>query len=195
MEKACRTPVTSPGECALRRTVRPTGRVRPALRAAALRSAHAELRRGPARSRRPGVLLRLLAARRGAAAPRGAERQPRVALPGGTLGRGALRLRRRRRLRPPDGDIPEGALSPPVRRVGVFCGGGSIGLMGVLADHALAAGGSVTGVIPHGLAARELAHRGVADMRVVPTMHARKAAMASLADGFVALPGGMGTLE
>ena len=81
------------------------------------------------------------------------------------------------------------------RGIGVVFGGGSIGLMGVLADHALAAGGSVTGVIPHGLAARELAHRGVADMRVVPTMHARKALMASLADGFVALPGGIGTLD
>jgi uncharacterized protein (TIGR00730 family) len=53
----------------------------------------------------------------------------------------------------------------------------------------------VTGVIPHGLAARELAHRGVSDMRVVSTMHARKALMARLADGFVALPGGIGTLE
>jgi hypothetical protein len=79
--------------------------------------------------------------------------------------------------------------------MGVVFGGGSVGLMGVLADHALAAGGRVTGVIPHGLAARELAHRGVADMRVVPTMHARKALMAELADGFVALPGGVGTLE
>jgi uncharacterized protein (TIGR00730 family) len=67
--------------------------------------------------------------------------------------------------------------------------------MGVLADQALAAGGEVTGVIPHGLAARELAHRGVADMRVVSTMHARKALMAELADGFVALPGGIGTFE
>lgn len=81
------------------------------------------------------------------------------------------------------------------RGIGVVFGGGSVGLMGVLADHALAAGGRVTGVIPHGLAARELAHRGVADMRVVPTMHARKALMAELADGFVALPGGIGTFE
>jgi uncharacterized protein (TIGR00730 family) len=81
------------------------------------------------------------------------------------------------------------------RGLGVVYGGGSVGLMGVLADHALAAGAAVTGVIPHGLAARELAHRGVSDMRVVPTMHARKALMASLADGFVALPGGMGTFE
>jgi uncharacterized protein (TIGR00730 family) len=81
------------------------------------------------------------------------------------------------------------------RRIGVVFGGGSVGLMGVLADHVLAGGGAITGVIPHGLAARELAHRGVADMRVVPTMHARKALMADLADGFVALPGGIGTLE
>jgi len=81
------------------------------------------------------------------------------------------------------------------RGMGVVFGGGSVGLMGVLADELLASGGAVTGVIPHGLAARELAHRGVADMRVVPTMHARKALMAELADGFVALPGGMGTLE
>lgn len=81
------------------------------------------------------------------------------------------------------------------RGIGVVFGGGSIGLMGVLADQALAAGGSVVGVIPHGLAARELAHRGVADMRVVATMHARKALMAELADGFVALPGGIGTFE
>jgi uncharacterized protein (TIGR00730 family) len=81
------------------------------------------------------------------------------------------------------------------RGIGVVFGGGSVGLMGVLADAALAGGGAVTGVIPHGLAARELAHRGVADMRVVPTMHARKALMAELADGFVALPGGIGTLE
>ncbi len=81
------------------------------------------------------------------------------------------------------------------RGIGVVFGGGSVGLMGVLADEVLAGGGALTGVIPHGLAARELAHRGVADMRVVPTMHARKALMAELADGFVALPGGVGTLE
>jgi uncharacterized protein (TIGR00730 family) len=81
------------------------------------------------------------------------------------------------------------------RGIGVVFGGGSIGLMGVLADQVLAGGGAVTGVIPHGLAARELAHRGVVDMRIVPTMHARKALMADLADGFVALPGGIGTLD
>jgi uncharacterized protein (TIGR00730 family) len=79
--------------------------------------------------------------------------------------------------------------------VGVVFGGGSIGLMGVLADAALAAGGEVVGVIPHALAARELAHRAVPDMRVVPSMHARKALMAELSDAFIALPGGLGTLE
>ncbi len=81
------------------------------------------------------------------------------------------------------------------RGLGLVYGGGSVGLMGVLADAVLAAGGSVIGVIPHGLAARELAHRGVSDLRVVPSMHARKALMAELADGFVALPGGIGTFE
>jgi len=81
------------------------------------------------------------------------------------------------------------------RGIGVVFGGGSIGLMGVVADAALAAGGDVVGVIPHALAARELAHRKVADMRVVPSMHARKALMADLSDGFIALPGGLGTFE
>jgi uncharacterized protein (TIGR00730 family) len=81
------------------------------------------------------------------------------------------------------------------REIGLVFGGGSVGLMGVVADAALAAGGDVVGVIPHGLAARELAHRRVGDMRVVPSMHARKALMAELADGFVALPGGLGTFE
>ena len=86
-----------------------------------------------------------------------------------------------------------GALA--ARGVGIVFGGGSVGLMGVLADEALAAGAEVIGVIPHGLVAREVAHRGVRDQRVVPTMHARKALMAELADAFVALPGGIGTLE
>jgi len=81
------------------------------------------------------------------------------------------------------------------RGIGLVFGGGSVGLMGVVADAVLAGGGQAIGVIPHGLAARELAHRGVPDMRVVPTMHARKALMAELADGFVALPGGMGTFD
>jgi uncharacterized protein (TIGR00730 family) len=81
------------------------------------------------------------------------------------------------------------------RGIGLVFGGGSVGLMGVVADAVLAGGGDVVGVIPRGLAARELAHKGVADMRVVPTMHARKALMAELADGFAALPGGIGTFE
>jgi uncharacterized protein (TIGR00730 family) len=81
------------------------------------------------------------------------------------------------------------------RSVGLVYGGGSVGLMGVLADAALAAGGEVIGVIPRGLARRELAHAGITSMRVVDSMHERKALMASLVDGFVALPGGLGTLE
>jgi hypothetical protein len=67
--------------------------------------------------------------------------------------------------------------------------------MGVLADAVLAAGGSAVGVIPHGLVAREVGHRGLTDLRVVPTMHARKALMAELSDAFLALPGGFGTFE
>ena len=81
------------------------------------------------------------------------------------------------------------------RGVALGTGGGSVGLMGVVADAALAAGAEVIGVIPHGLVAREVAHRGLSEQRVVPTMHARKAVMAGLADAFVALPGGFGTLE
>jgi uncharacterized protein (TIGR00730 family) len=81
------------------------------------------------------------------------------------------------------------------RGLGLVFGGGSIGLMGIVAEAVLASRGEVVGVIPHALAARELAHRGVADMRVVPSMHARKALMAELSDVFVALPGGLGTLE
>lgn len=79
--------------------------------------------------------------------------------------------------------------------VGVVYGGGHVGLMGVVADAALAAGGEVTGVIPRRLADREVAHAGVTDLRVVETMHERKALMNELADGFVVLPGGLGTLE
>ena len=67
--------------------------------------------------------------------------------------------------------------------------------MGVLADAVLQAGGHVIGVIPEALAAREVAHRGLPDLRVVRSMHERKATMADLADGFIALPGGLGTLE
>lgn len=81
------------------------------------------------------------------------------------------------------------------RGLGLVFGGGSIGLMGVLADAALAAGADVIGVIPQALMTKEIAHQGVSDLRVVGSMHERKALMADLSDGFVALPGGYGTLE
>ncbi len=74
-------------------------------------------------------------------------------------------------------------------------GGGCVGLMGVLADAMLAHGGRVIGVIPHTLMVREVGHRGLTELKVVDSMHERKAAMAELSDGFVALPGGFGTLE
>ncbi|MGA8482634.1 MAG: TIGR00730 family Rossman fold protein [Chthoniobacterales bacterium] len=74
-------------------------------------------------------------------------------------------------------------------------GGGRAGLMGVVADAVLAAGGKVTGVIPRALVNQEIAHSGLTQLLVVPTMHERKAKMADLADGFIALPGGVGTLE
>jgi uncharacterized protein (TIGR00730 family) len=79
--------------------------------------------------------------------------------------------------------------------VGLVYGGASVGLMGVLANAVLAGGGEALGVIPHGLAAREVAHTGLTELFVVNSMHERKALMADLADGFVALPGGLGTLE
>lgn len=74
-------------------------------------------------------------------------------------------------------------------------GGGSVGLMGVIADAVLYAGGHVIGVIPEMLATEELLHTGVPDMRRVDSMHTRKATMAELADAFIAMPGGYGTLE
>ncbi len=74
-------------------------------------------------------------------------------------------------------------------------GGAHVGTMGALADAALAAGGEVIGVIPGHLVAAEVAHQGLTDLRVVASMHERKALMADLADGFIALPGGLGTLE
>jgi uncharacterized protein (TIGR00730 family) len=77
----------------------------------------------------------------------------------------------------------------------VVYGGASVGLMGVLADSVLSEGGEIIGVIPGKLVAREIAHRGLTELRVVETMHERKAVMAELADAFVALPGGLGTLE
>jgi uncharacterized protein (TIGR00730 family) len=79
--------------------------------------------------------------------------------------------------------------------IGLVYGGAGVGLMGVLADSVLAGGGDVVGVIPRHLLAREIAHTGVADMRVVETMHERKALMAELGDAFIALPGGAGTLD
>lgn len=79
--------------------------------------------------------------------------------------------------------------------IGVVYGGGRAGLMGALADAALAAGGHVTGVIPAQLVEREVAHEGLPDLRVVGSMHERKALMAELSDAFVAVPGGIGTLE
>ena len=81
------------------------------------------------------------------------------------------------------------------RRRGIVFGGGRIGLMGALADEALACGGEVIGVIPRQLMEREVAHESLTDLHVVATMHERKALMAQLADAFVALPGGIGTLE
>jgi len=77
----------------------------------------------------------------------------------------------------------------------IVYGGGSVGLMGVVADAALAAGGKVIGVIPEFLATRELLHTGLTELHVVSSMHTRKAMMADLADAFVALPGGLGTFE
>jgi uncharacterized protein (TIGR00730 family) len=81
------------------------------------------------------------------------------------------------------------------RGIRIVYGGGSVGLMGAVADGALAAGGRVTGVITRQLVDKELAHRRVDDMRVVATMHERKMIMAGEADGFIALPGGYGTLD
>lgn len=81
------------------------------------------------------------------------------------------------------------------RKLGVVYGGGAIGLMGVLADAVLEAGGEVHGVIPHALFSREIGHHGLTELHVVNSMHERKQLMADLADGFIALPGGFGTFE
>jgi hypothetical protein len=78
---------------------------------------------------------------------------------------------------------------------GLVYGGGAVGLMGVVADAAMAAGGEVIGVIPETLMKREVGHRRITRLHVVQTMHERKAMMASLSDGFLVLPGGYGTLE
>jgi uncharacterized protein (TIGR00730 family) len=81
------------------------------------------------------------------------------------------------------------------RGIGVVYGGSRIGMMGAVADAALAAGGEVIGVIPRRLVDREVAHGGLTEQRVVETLHERKAEMAATSDGFIALPGGLGTLE
>jgi uncharacterized protein (TIGR00730 family) len=81
------------------------------------------------------------------------------------------------------------------RGLGLVYGGGRVGLMGAVADGALAGGGEVVGVIPRALVERELAHGGLSELHVVGSLHERKALMAELADGFVALPGGFGTLD
>jgi uncharacterized protein (TIGR00730 family) len=81
------------------------------------------------------------------------------------------------------------------RGIGLVYGGASIGLMGKVANAALAAGGEVTGVIPKALVREEVVHTGLTDLRIVDSMHARKAEMEQLSDGFMALPGGIGTLE
>ena len=81
------------------------------------------------------------------------------------------------------------------RGLGLVFGGGRIGLMGVVADAALSRGGEVIGVIPDGLKRKELGHQGVTKLHVVGSMAARKELMADLSDGFIALPGGLGTLD
>ena len=81
------------------------------------------------------------------------------------------------------------------RGVGLIYGGANVGLMGVVADAALAGGGRVVGVIPHVLVDLEVAHKGVSELHVVDTMHTRKRLMGELADAFLILPGGFGTLE
>lgn len=81
------------------------------------------------------------------------------------------------------------------RGIGIVYGGGHVGLMGVVADAAMAAGGEVIGVIPQSLADAEVAHRELTRLEVVENMHERKARMAQLSDAFVALPGGIGTME
>jgi len=81
------------------------------------------------------------------------------------------------------------------RKLGIVYGGGNVGLMGVLADAALARGGEVIGVIPQKLVDKEVAHHGVTELLVVETMHERKALMNDLSDAFLALPGGFGTLD
>lgn len=81
------------------------------------------------------------------------------------------------------------------RGIGLVYGGASVGVMGAVADGALEHGGSVIGVLPHFFATKEVAHRGLEELLIVDSMHERKARMAELSDGFIALPGGWGTIE
>jgi uncharacterized protein (TIGR00730 family) len=81
------------------------------------------------------------------------------------------------------------------RGIALVYGGAAIGLMGAVADGALAAGGRVVGIIPRALIAREIGHPGLSELRMVESMHERKALMADLSDGFIGLPGGVGTME
>ena len=81
------------------------------------------------------------------------------------------------------------------RKIGLVYGGAKVGVMGALADAALDAGGNVIGIIPQSLVDFEVAHDGLTDLRIVSSMHERKALMADLSDAFIALPGGIGTLE
>jgi uncharacterized protein (TIGR00730 family) len=81
------------------------------------------------------------------------------------------------------------------RGYGLVYGGGKVGLMAVIADAVLDRGGHVTGVIPSSLVSKEVAHQGLSDLRIVQSMHERKAVMAELSDGFIAMPGGIGTME
>jgi len=99
--------------------------------------------------------------------------------------------------RRPEYEQAAGALGTLLAQQGIALvyGGASVGLMGALADAALKAGGEVIGVIPQRLVDKEIAHTGLSDLRIVGSMHERKALMAELSDGFIALPGGAGTLE
>jgi uncharacterized protein (TIGR00730 family) len=98
--------------------------------------------------------------------------------------------------RPEYGAAAEEMAAELVRRnIGLVYGGGNVGLMGIIGDAVLNAGGEVQGVIPEHLMAREVGHKGLTKLHVVGSMHERKALMADLSDAFVALPGGFGTLE
>jgi uncharacterized protein (TIGR00730 family) len=79
--------------------------------------------------------------------------------------------------------------------ISLVYGGGNVGLMGIIADEVMRAGGVVVGIIPDSLDQKEVGHRGITELRVVDSMHERKAQMAELADGFIAMPGGIGTFE